>query len=235
MTALMVPAEDDWSVIATAGGLRALIHRSRPETTTPLHWVEHFKKKHAHRRTWAAQELASMPSAKVIHVIAPKEQVRLYPGLADGPRFYNYTTRFLLERVALAADNWEGGPRLAVVRLGAVRGMDHGETVNYLNLIRGGGYDRYRPPPWHRISWPPVWSGTDWDGIQLADLHAGILNNALTGQYADEGSAENLMLVKHQLHRSAAGQLMGYGVKVICQGDDSFVTGRSWWKKWSIA
>ncbi|MFJ2174361.1 DUF3800 domain-containing protein [Streptomyces sp. NPDC087851] len=233
MTALMVPAEDDWNVRVTAGGLRSLIHTSRPETTTPLHWVDHFKKKHAGRRVHAARSLALMPSAKVVHVIVPKAAVRTWGGMADGVRFYNYTTRFLLERVAYAAKQWEGGPRSAIVRLGAVRGMDHKDTAGYLDRVRQGRVQTWNVP-WEHIKWPPAWTGTDWDGIQLADIHAGLLNVALSGDIADESCAENLLLCKHQLYRSPTGNLLGYGVKVM-GSDPSFVTNRCWWNKWQVS
>jgi hypothetical protein len=232
MTALMVPAEDDWNVRYTAGGLRHMIHASRPNTTAPLHWVDHFKRKHPERRLRAAMSLAQMPSAKVVHVIAPKDAIRSYPGLANGVRFYNYTTRLLLERVAHAAKRWEGGSRLAIVRLGAVKGMDHKDTAGYLDWVRQGRVETYNVP-WQYIKWPPAWTGTDWDGIQLADIHAGLLNVALTGSKLDNTCAENLLLCKHQLYRSPGGTLLGYGVKVM--GDASFVTTRCWWKKWSVA
>ncbi|WP_439947207.1 DUF3800 domain-containing protein [Streptomyces sp. BBFR109] len=232
MTALMVPAEDDWSVKIAAGGLRSLVHTSKPEATTPLHWVDHFRRKHPERRVAAAHTLASMPSAKVVHVIVPKDSVRLFPGMADGVRFYNYTTRYLLERVAYAAQQWGGGPRHAVVRLGAVRGMDHTDTKNYLDWVRQGRVENWNVP-WEHIKWPPTWTGTDWDGVQLADIHAGLLNVALSGAPDDEACAENLLLCKHQLYRSRTGSLLGYGVKVM--GGTNFVTRRAWWHKWSIA
>jgi hypothetical protein len=233
MTALMVPSEEDWNVRMTAGGLRALIHSSRPDSTTPLHWVDHFKAKHPERRLWAARSLAAMPSAKVAHVIVPKDSARRRaPGLANGVTFYNYTTRLLLERVAYVAQHWEGGPRLAIVRLGTVKGMDHKNTAAYLDWVRQGRCETYGVP-WEHIKWPPTWTGTDWDGIQLADIHAGLLNAALTGPMNDEGCAENLLLCKHQLHRSPSGMLLGYGVKVL--GDGRFVWERCWWKKWGIA
>ena len=233
MTALLVPSEDDWTVRYAAGGLRSVIHASRPDTTTPLHWVDHFKAKRPERRLRAAQSLAAMPSAKVIHVVVPKDSARASTsGLSNGVRFYNYTTRLLLERVAHVAKTWDGGPRLAVVRLGAVRGMDHSDTEGYLDRVRNGRCPNYGVP-WEHIKWPPVWSGTDWDGIQLADIHAGLLNVALTGAMDDEACAANLLLCKHQLHRSPAGHLLGYGVKVL--GDARFVRDRCWWPKWSVA
>ncbi|GAA1779131.1 MULTISPECIES: DUF3800 domain-containing protein [Actinomycetes] len=234
MTALIVPEEEDWNVRATAGGLRALIHQSRPQDVSrPLHWVDHFKKKHPERRRNAARMLAVMPSAKVVHVIVPKDGTRQFAGMTNGVRFYNYTTRLLLERVAYAAKGWEGGPRSAVVRLGAVKGMDHSDTLNYLTYVKQGFVATYGVP-WSHIKWPPKWHGTEWDGIQLADIHAGLLNAALSGSPNDDDCAENLLLCKHQLYRkTSGGSLLGYGVKVV--GDPAYVTCRSWWKKWCVA
>ncbi|MFD8919421.1 DUF3800 domain-containing protein [Streptomyces sp. NPDC059569] len=175
---------------------------------------------------------AGMPSARVVHVIVPKEAARTAPGMANRDRFYNYTTRLLLERVAYTAQQWEGGPRLAIVRLGHVSGMHHADTAGYLDFVRQRQIETWGVP-WQHIKWPPVWMGTDWDGIQLADLHAGLLNCALSGDPDDEACAANLLLCKHQLYRSRNGRLLGYGVKVL--GNTSFVTGRSWWEKWSVA
>jgi hypothetical protein len=224
MTALMVPEEDDWCVRFTAAGLRALI-----DTDRPLHWVEHFKRKHPERRSRAAKQLSLIPNAKVVHVIAPKAAVSRYTGMSNGVRFYNYTTRLLLERVAYAAQQWEGGMRLAVVRMGAVKGMDHQETADYLDYVRQGKCETYGVP-WGLIKWPPKWLGTEYDGIQLADIHAGLLNAALTGARSDDACAENLLLCKHQLYRSPAGTLWGHGVKVIA--GYGYVLGRSWWNDW---
>jgi hypothetical protein len=232
MTALLVPQEDEWHVKVTAGGLRALVHGAQPqEILKPIHWVEHFRPKHKERRRQAAQALAFMPSAMVIHVIAHKGTMRADAGMAkDKGVFYNYTTRLLLERVALAAREWTGGPRLAIVRLGRVKHMDHSASAAYFDYIRqGAGLTSY-PIPWNYISWPPTWENTQRDGIQLADIHAGILNCALSGDPQDRGCAENLLLVGHQLRRAWNGALLGYGVKVI--GDTSFITGRAWWQDW---
>ncbi|MFJ7418010.1 hypothetical protein ACIQXD_05275 [Streptomyces uncialis] len=233
MTALMVPAEDDWTTRFTAGGLRALIHRSNPASVVPLHWADHFKAKRPERRLRAAQALAAMPSARVVHAVVPKWLAResLASPLADGGRFYSITARMLLEGVASASQAWAGGPRLAVVRLGAVRGMDHTDTVTYLSQVRSGR-DGERDIPWQHIKWPPAWVGTDWDGVQLADLNSGLLHTALAGRPQDDACAENLLLCKRQLHRSPAGDLLGHGVRVL--GDRRFVTERCWWPKWNI-
>lgn len=232
MTALLVPQEDEWQVKLTAGGLRAIVHGAQPqEILKPIHWVEHFKAKRPDRRRQAAQALALMPSAMVIHIIAHKDTVNADAGMRqDGGLFYNYTTRLLLERVAYAAREWPGGRRLAIVRLGRVKHMDHSASASHLDYVRqGAGLTSY-PVPWALISWPPTWENTQRDGIQLADIHAGLLNCALSGDPQDRSCAENLLLVGHQLRRSSGGGLLGYGVKVI--GDDGFVTQRAWWDEW---
>ncbi|MDX2528020.1 DUF3800 domain-containing protein [Streptomyces europaeiscabiei] len=232
MTALLVPQEDEWQVKLTAGGLRAIVHGAQPqEILKPIHWVEHFKPKKKDRRRQAAQALALIPSAMVIHVIAHKDTVNADAGMRqDKGLFYNYTARLLLERIAFAASGWLGGPRLAIVRLGSVKHMDHRASVSYLDYIRqGAGLTSYQVP-WNYISWPPTWEGTQRDGIQLADIHAGLLNCALSGDPQDRACAENLLLVSHQLRRAWDGSLLGYGVKVI--GDCSFITSRVWWPEW---
>lgn len=224
MTALLVPGEDDREVRFTAAGLRALVN-----TTKPLHWVDHFKAKHGDRRRFAAKKLAQMVSSRVVHVITPKAAVAVDAGVRDGVRFYNFTTRLLLERVAHAAQHWPGGPRLAIVRLGYVKGMDHAATESYLDRVRHiqGGFSGV---PWQHIRWAPHWCDTTWDGIQLADIHAGLLNVALSGKPSDDDCAQNLLLCRRQLYRNKS-QVLGWGVKVY--RDQAFVTGRSWWAEWS--
>ncbi|MFH8393379.1 DUF3800 domain-containing protein [Streptomyces sp. NPDC018036] len=232
MTALLVPEEEDWNVRVVAGGLRAMIHASRPDTKTPLHWVDHFKAKHPERRERAARTLSSMPGVKVIHVIVPKRMTALTGGMADGTRFYNYTTRLLLERIAYCAATWEGGPRFAITYFGSVKGVDHTDTASYLTRVRNGLCGETWGVPWQHIKWPPKWTGTDWDGIQLADIHAGILNVALSGADVDQDCAANLLLCKHQLYRSPGGSLLGYGVKIW--GSAMFLVNRCWYQKWVI-
>lgn len=233
MTALLVPGEDEWMIKTTAGGLRALIHDERPEDLLkPLHWVKHFRAKHPERRQRAARALAMLPNAQVIHVIADKSTLGQDYGLSlDGSIFYNYTARLLLERVALTAKHWPGGPRLAVTRLGAVKHMDHGESLAYLSRIRDGLISGQTwNVPWDHIKWPPTWEATSRDGIQLADIHAGMLHCALAGDPASAECARHLLMCKHQLRRSAGGTVMGYGVKVI--GRERFVTSRTWYRDW---
>jgi hypothetical protein len=224
MTALIVPAEEDWQTRTSAASLRALVG-----TSERLHWVEHFKAKRPERRARAARLLAVMPEVRVVHVIVDKATARLN---RDGVWFYNYTAQLLLARVAQAARTWEGGPRQAIVRLGSVKGMDHAATLRHLGEVRTTAADD-APVPWEHLHWPPTWRDTSFDGIQLADIHAGLLNAALRAKPDETACVANLLRCKHQLHRSAAGVLLGHGVEWV--GLESVLTGRDWWADWSAA
>ncbi|WP_367126273.1 DUF3800 domain-containing protein [Streptomyces phytohabitans] len=227
MTALIVPGEDEWTIKATAGGLRALIHDRQPQTQLkPLHWVEHFRPKRADRRDQAAHLMASMPTAQLIHVVTHKNSVNQDAGMrSDKTVFYNYTARLLMERVAHSAKRWPGGARLAIVRFGAVKHLDHTASEQYLHLVRH--LPTSHPAPWTHIKWPPTWEGTQRDGIQLADIHAGFLNCALSGDPNDNECAKYLLACRHQLRRSPSGAILNWGIKVI--GDSGFLRDRAWW------
>ncbi|MDR7302694.1 DUF3800 domain-containing protein [Haloactinomyces albus] len=222
MTALIIPHERVSHARAVAGGLRHVVGTSRP-----LHWTEHFRAKRSDRRDLAANMLADIVDVKVIHVIAHKDTIKFEAALrSDAPKFYNYTTRLLLERVTWTARDWSGGSRLAIMRLGSVKHMDHEATVDYLNLARA----RLSPltVPWEYIAWPPKWYDTSsYDGIQLADIHAGMLNVALSGTPDDHECANLLVKCGHQLRRHN-GTLLGRGIKVI--GEDDYITDRCWWQ-----
>ena len=223
MVAVMVPAEavDDLKVVV--GGLRNVIN-----TTKPLHWVDHFtpKPQHAARRSLASRLVAAIPGAKVVYVVAHKSTLIASQSLrADRDLFYNYVTKLLLERVAFAAERWDGGSRLAIVRLGDVKNMDHVESLRYLNVVRESGRTR---APFKFIMWPPRWYGPDrFDGLQLADLYAGMLLCALRGDPADPGCAAYLLEHRHQIRRSPSGDIFGWGIKLF--GDARYLKGRAWW------
>lgn len=58
-------------------------------------------------------------------------------------------------------------------------------------------------------------------------MDVGLLSSALSGHPQDTACAANLQKISHQLRRSARGELLGYGIKVI--GDKRFITERAWW------
>ncbi|MFC5663192.1 DUF3800 domain-containing protein [Kitasatospora misakiensis] len=221
MTAFLVPRERQNQMRATAAGLRAHIG-----TSSPLHWVDHFKQKHSARRELAADMLAAIPDVRVVHVVVHKDTAGADEELLrSGETFYNHCCRLILELVAHAAAAWPGGPRRASVKFGHVRHLDHADTVAYLDLVRAGAPQ----VPWHLLHWPPTWHGTAaYDGLQLADLHCGFLNNALTGAPDDRACASYLISCAAQVPRHAgSGHVLGHGVRLL--GDESFLTKRVWW------
>lgn len=224
MCAVMVPQESVPQLRATVSGLRSEIG-----TDKPLHWIEHFKKaRHEQRRDMASNMVAAIPDVKVIYVVADKATMVASPELrSNGDLFYHWTMRLMLERVALALHEWEGGQRRGMVRLGAVKGMDHAESVEYLANVR-----RKASPwstPWELMHWPPRWVGTnEYDGVQAADLYLGMFRRAVERGGDDIREARHLLRHWHQVRSSARGRVMGYGVKV--HGNPSFLTTRGWWQ-----
>lgn len=225
MCAVMIPQESVPQMRATIGGLRHEIG-----TTKPLHWVEHFKKpKHAGRRTMAANMLAAIPGVRVIYVVADKATMVASNELrADGDLFYHYTMRLLLERVAYELDGWKGGRRKGIVRLGAVKGMNHKESVEYLTTVRLQRVAWHTP--WDLMCWPPRWVGTNaFDGVQAADLYLGMFRRAVELGESRPWEATYLLQHKHQIRRNGAGRALGYGIKIF--GDRTFITKRAWWSQ----
>ncbi|PMC76366.1 DUF3800 domain-containing protein [Brachybacterium sp. UMB0905] len=223
MCAVMIPQESVPQMRATVRGLRAEIG-----TTKPLHWVEHFRKPaHEGRRDMASRMVAAIPDVKVVYVVADKATMVASEELRrNGALFYHWTMRLLLERVANALAEWDGGARRGVVKLGAVKGMDHGESVRYLANVRR--QEHAWDTPWKFMAWPPKWVGTnEYDGVQVADLYLGMLRWAIERGSDDPNEARHVLRHWHQLRCSSRGGIMGYGVKV--HGDTSFLTSRDWW------
>lgn len=223
MCAVMVPQESVPQLRATVSGLRAEIN-----TTRPLHWVDHFKKsKHEARRAMASNMVAAIPGVQVIYVVAHKETMIASQELrSNGDLFYHYTMRLMLERVANQLSEWDGGRRKGIVRLGAVKGMDHEESVRYLANVR---LQERWGVPWELISWPPRWVATDaYEGVQAADLYLGMFRRAIELGGDDISEAQYLLQHWHQVRSSNRGRIMGYGVKV--HGDPRFLTARGWWQ-----
>ncbi len=63
-----------------------------------------------------------LPGVMVIYVIVEKSAIPARSGLhTDHAIFYNYAAGLVMERILLAARDWPGGSRDAVVRFGHVR------------------------------------------------------------------------------------------------------------------
>ena len=71
-------------------------------------------------------------------------------------------TKLLLERVAYAALQWRGGPRLAIARLSSIKGTRDVDSIDYLERVRRV---RATKAPLEQIRWPPSWHGPErYDG-----------------------------------------------------------------------
>lgn len=211
MTAVILPEEQHEDLRFVAGGLRRVI--GMPEDAM-LHWVQHFKARRAHRRTTAAAWLARIPNLQLVHAVLHKPSVATDAHMRSAPdRAYSYTAKLLLERVANVAREWPTGPRLAQVRLGVVGGVDHAHTHRYLNHVAVHPRFGERAIPWGHLRWPLTWSqSADFDGLQIADIYAGMLHAAIH----QPNGASPLLSCAHQHRRSpyAARRVLGYGVKV---------------------
>lgn len=168
-----------------------------------------------------------MPTARVVYVITHKDGLaRSAEVRRDKSVFYNHVTRLTLQRVAHAARSWPGGPRWARVFLGEVKHQNHSETLDHLDHVRTSGPS----VPWEHVKWPPMWSNTERNGIQLADLYAGFLHVALSGKPDDVDCASGLLALRHQLWRDHCGCTERCGVQVL--GDERVLHTRPWWPQW---
>lgn len=206
ITAVMVEMEHDHQLRIVVEGAKAVW---RLKEGRQLHWVEHLRARHEDRRRTLAELLAAVPSVCVVHVVLDKTALTPNSYLArEQAGAYNYALRYLLERVAYAADQWVGGARIADVSLGLVGGVDDRETMRYLNHV--ATHER-GTVPWDALRWPMKFRATsERAGLQAADVYSGMLWAALV-----HGDRRWFDLVHHQIYRSEAGQIRGFGIKVI--------------------
>ncbi len=117
-----------------------------------------------------------------------------------------------MERILLSAKDWLGGPRDVVVNFGHVRGFDHGETLAYFRRKRQQGPAWM---PWHLLRSDPKFRAMgQLDGLQAADLYAGMLNAALCEDEFGGYEEHHILAVRHQIRR-VGGKTWGYGFKVM--------------------
>lgn len=150
--------------------------------------------------------LALVPGVRVVHVVIDK--TKLLAGSHMSSNQDNFAAKLLLERVAYAAEGWPGGPRIAQVYFGLVGGVDPGYVARYLNhcACRSEG-----GVPWGAVKWPLKFEATSkFAGLQAADMYSGMLWAAV--KHGDRGW---LTCVHHQIYRSAAGKVAGFGIKAF--------------------
>ena len=218
--AVMVADEDE-------PGLRSAVAQLRRDLTVPdgkaLHWKDHVKT--YSRRQHVARRLARVPGVMVAYVLVEKATLPSTSGMYhDHVLFYNFAAVMTIERVLLAARDWEGGARDAVVRFGHVRGFDHKTTTAYFRL-------KAQTDPW--IPWERLHGAVhfdnqaQWDGLQAADQYAGMLNVALRADQFGGHEEAHLMRVRPQIRTDSSGRAWGRGFKVL--GDATTITSLPWW------
>ena len=225
MTAVLVAEEYQSDLRVAIAGLRSVFN-----APGAFHWKEQCGPKSIGRRNLVVRTLARLPGIQTVHVVLDK--TRLKPASyihGDQEVAYHWVSKFLVERIAWAAQNWEGRPRSAVVRLGTVGGVDHDATLEVLQRVerasgRKSAHPMQRAIPWENIVRPPQWSSAaDWDGLQAADAYSGILTAAVKD---DQGAW--LAATRHQLFRMA-GRIEGWGVKTL--PDWGHLQNRNWWSE----
>lgn len=222
--AVVVPEEHD-------PHLRKVIQRLRTDfeiTSGAVHWVEHLRPRNHDRRRHAAKELAAVPGVRLIYCLIDKQNVPASSGMrSDIVMTYNYASRLLFERIALTAKSWPGGTRRAITKVAHVRGHDHKVSLDYINKTCPTTASTF-PVPWSLVTGNIQVDGTAArDGLQAADLYAGMLNAAITPDRFGNNSPDYFQTVAHQLRRGSNGKVLDYGIKIL--GDKTIVTGQDWW------
>jgi hypothetical protein len=218
--AVIVADEDDL-------GLRSAVAQLRRDLTVPagkaLHWKEHVKT--YSRRQHVARCLAQVPGVMLVYVAVEKATLPSTSGMyRDHVLFYNFAACMTIERILLAARDWHGGARDAVVRFGHVRGFDHSTTKSYFQL-------KAQTDPW--IPWERLRGAVHfdnqahWDGLQAADQYAGMLNVALRPDPFGGYEEGHLMRVRHQIRKDNSGHSWAWGVKLL--GAAATFTSLPWW------
>ncbi|WP_170026430.1 DUF3800 domain-containing protein [Actinomadura oligospora] len=209
--------------------LRATMSMLRREMKVPharaLHWKDHVKT--FPRRQYVSRSLSAVDGLKIIYVVVEKAAIPAGSGMRlDHAIFYNYAAGFVLERALLAAKDWHDGPRDLVIRYGHVKGFDHTTTASYFRQKPSQGPSWV---PWHLLRGQPRFEDqANWDGLQAADMYAGMLHVAAL-RTDDFGGYEehHLLKVRQQIRRNRAGNCWGWGFKWL--GNEATVKSLPWW------
>ena len=116
-----------------------------------------------------------------------------------------------------------------ILSFGVVGGVQHDETLTYLERLRNTASRKSthimaRAVPWENIAWPPKWyPAAQRDGLQAADLYSGMLTAAVK-----DDCGEWLLATRHQLFRHA-GRVDGLGIKTV--PTRGLLEHRPWWSQ----
>jgi hypothetical protein len=224
--AVLIADEDEEPLRAAVSQLRRDL---KVPVGKPLHWKDHVKT--FSRRQHVTKTLTSVPGVMLVYVLVEKAAI---PAdalmLRDQVVFYNFAAAMVLERVLLAARDWPGGPRAAVVRFGHVRGFNHTTTASYI----GVRIARRSPSwmPWHLLNHPVHFdSQANWDGLQAADQYAGMLAAAIRADDFGNYEPHHFLAARHQI-RQVNGRAMTYGFKLL--GNAATPARWPWWHQANI-
>jgi hypothetical protein len=218
--AVIVADEDE-------AGLRAVMSQLRSDFRVPsgkaLHWKDHVKA--FSRRQHVARSLSQVPGVMVVYVVVEKATIPTSSGMyGDHVLFYNFAACMTMERILLAARDWDDGTRDVIVRFGHVRGFNHGATSAYFDLK--AKTDPW--VPWNRLRGQVHFDDqAKWDGLQAADQYAGMLNVALRADQFGGYEESHLLRITHQIRRDDGGRSWGWGFKVL--GSTATFTSLPWW------
>jgi hypothetical protein len=216
---LLVPEEDDLAMRAVVAGLRT---RLQVPKGSSLHWNRHVKT--FSRRQHVTDQLLTLANIRVVYVVVDKSAIPASAMMRrDQAIFYNYAAGMILERVALAARDWPGGYRDAIVKFGHVKGFNHTSTVNYLGLRRS------MPDwvPWQRIRSFQFDGMANWDGLQAADQYAGMLSAAMVPDPYGNYEANHFVRVCQTQLRRVGTTAWGRGFKFL--GAAPTMHAYPWW------
>jgi Protein of unknown function (DUF3800) len=175
MSAVIVPKE-------TVSAMRSMVDTCRNKLGVPagkaLHWKDHAKT--FPRRQFLSETFAGLPDISVNYVIFEKASMSSGSAVFNNHfAFYNVAAGAMLLRILLAADRWPGGRRDVRVKFSHSRGCDVNETLACFERLRA-----IEPPEtlalWEglqgNVKFPSV---GQYDGLQAADVYAGMLSKAI--------------------------------------------------------
>lgn len=214
-------ADEDEPILLDA--TRDLRSRLSIPANKALHWNEHAKT--FARRQHIASTLGALPTHMVVHVVVEKAGIPAHSGMRRDHRlFYNFAAGMVLERVLLAARDWPGGARPALVRFGHVRGFDHDLTRDYIAYRRAANDPHW--VPWRQLHSLHFDGQNNYLGLQVADQYAGMLSHAFRPDEFGQYEASHFISTAHQL-RSVNGRVLNYGLKWL--GLPSTLAALPWW------
>lgn len=220
-SAVLVADEDEPHLMQA---IRSLRQSFNIPPSKALHWNEHVKT--FPRRQHVATVLGSLTPVMVLHVAVEKAGIPSHAGMRnDHELFYNFAAGMVLERVLLAARDWPGGSRDALVRFAHVRGFKHETTRDYIEH-RARTNDPHWVP-WRRLHSLHFDGQANYLGLQAADQYVGMLWLAFRRDDFGGFEEHHFLQTAHQI-RAVNGRRVNYGFKWL--GRPETLAAIPWWQ-----